>query len=114
MKVAEVIIGGVPEGEVNPGVGLQTRFGGQPGTLGTIEFTCPRSCASTAGETKPPPPEIGAEGVTAFEAELAGPTPLELVAVIVNVYEVPLLRPVIVMGEEAPLAVTLPGLEVTV
>jgi hypothetical protein len=36
------------------------------------------------------------------------------VAVTVNVYAVPLVSPVTTIGEEAPLAVILPGLEVTV
>jgi hypothetical protein len=36
------------------------------------------------------------------------------VAVTVNVYAVPLVRPVTVMGEAEPVAVMPPGLEVTV
>jgi hypothetical protein len=37
-----------------------------------------------------------------------------LVAVTVNVYAVPLVRPVIVIGDALPLAVMLPGEDVTV
>jgi hypothetical protein len=40
--------------------------------------------------------------------------PIAFVAVTVNVYEVPLERPVIVIGELAPVAVNPPMLEVTV
>src|SRR5258707_10811686 len=64
-------------------------------------------------------PMIGAPGrvtgVTAFEAAEAGPVSgTELVAVTVNVYVAPLVKPVIVMGDPAPVAVRVPGLEVTV
>jgi hypothetical protein len=53
-------------------------------------------------------------GVTALEAEEAELTPTAFVAVTVNVYEVPFVSPVIVIGEEPPVAVMPPGLEVTV
>jgi hypothetical protein len=53
-------------------------------------------------------------GVTALDAEEADPVPIAFVAVTVNVYETPLVRPVIVIGESLPLAVIPPGLEVTV
>jgi hypothetical protein len=52
-------------------------------------------------------------GVTELLAELAGPVPAALDAVTVKVYAVPVVSPVTVMGEEAPLAVRPPGLEVT-
>jgi hypothetical protein len=41
-------------------------------------------------------------------------SPTALVAVTVKVYVVPLVKPVIIIGEEPPVAVIPPGLEVTV
>jgi hypothetical protein len=51
--------------------------------------------------------------VIAEEAEDATDVPTELVAVTVKVYEVEDCKPVTVNGEDAPLAVNPPGLEVT-
>ena len=63
-------------------------------------------------------PIVGAPGtvagVTLFEAAEAGPVPIALVALTVKVYTVPFVSPVTVMGLDAPVAVTLPGLDVTV
>ena len=63
-------------------------------------------------------PIVGAPGtvagVTLFEAADGGPVPIALVAVTVNVYAVPLVRPVTVIGLEVPVAVIPPGEEVTV
>jgi hypothetical protein len=53
-------------------------------------------------------------GVTLFDAADAGPVPIALVAVTVKVYVVPFVKPVTVIGLDAPVAVMLPGLEVTV
>ena len=53
-------------------------------------------------------------GVTAFDAALAAPVPMAFVAVTVKVYAVPLVRPVTVSGDTAPVAVAPPGLAVTV
>jgi hypothetical protein len=53
-------------------------------------------------------------GVTEFDAADATLVPAEFVALTVKVYAVPLVKPVTVSGEEAPVAVRLPGLEVTV
>ena len=55
-----------------------------------------------------------AAGVTADDALEAVPVPMELVAVTVKVYAVPLVSPVTVIGDEAPVAVRPPGDEVTV
>jgi hypothetical protein len=52
--------------------------------------------------------------VTLFDAELAEPVPTALVAVTVNVYAVPLVKPVMVIGDADPDAVMPPGLDVTV
>ena len=55
-------------------------------------------------------------GVTAFEGAEAGLGPTALVALTVNVYEVPLVRPVTMAldADPATVAVLLPGVEVTV
>jgi hypothetical protein len=50
----------------------------------------------------------------AVEALEAVPVATLLVAATVNVELVPLVSPVIVIGDEAPVAVTPPGLDVTV
>jgi hypothetical protein len=60
------------------------------------------------------PPTGAAVGVTAFDAADAVPVPTELVAFTVNVYAVPLVRPVTVIGEDDPVAVKPPGDEVAV
>jgi hypothetical protein len=56
----------------------------------------------------------GIAGVTLFEALDALPVPALLVAVTVNVYGVPLVSPVTVIGEALPVAVMPFGAEVTV
>jgi hypothetical protein len=53
-------------------------------------------------------------GVTGEDAEDAAELPTLFVATTVKVYGVPLVRPVIVIGEEDPDAVKPPGLDVTV
>ena len=53
-------------------------------------------------------------GVTLFEADEADPVPTAFVAVTVNVYAVPLVRPITVIGDEPPAPVNPPGLEGTV
>jgi hypothetical protein len=52
--------------------------------------------------------------VTLFDAALQGPAPVPLVALTLKVYEVAAVRPVITNGDAAPVAVTLPGVDVTV
>ena len=47
----------------------------------------------------------GSAGITAFDAADAFPVPTLFVAVTVNVYEVPLVRPVTVIGEALPVPV---------
>ena len=53
-------------------------------------------------------------GVTGADGAEAGLVPMLLVAVTVNVYAVPFVRPVTVSGEPAPVIVSPPGPEVTV
>jgi len=57
---------------------------------------------------------VGGAGVTEFEAELGELVPLTFVAVTVNVYAVPLVRPVTEIGLVEPVPVKLPGFDVTV
>jgi hypothetical protein len=63
-------------------------------------------------------PMVGVPGtvaaVTEFEDAEAALVPTALVAVTVKVYAVPLVSPVTMMGEDAPVAVMPPGDEVTV
>jgi hypothetical protein len=61
----------------------------------------------------PPPPVGSAVGITSDDARDGSELPIEFVATTVNVYGVPLVRPVIVRGEEVPVAVWPPD-EVTV
>ena len=60
------------------------------------------------------PDTVSRRGVTALDAADGAPVPAALVAITVNVYVVPLVRPVKVTGEAPPVAVTPPGLAVTV
>ena len=61
-------------------------------------------------------PIVGAPGapagVTLFEAAEAAPVPIAFIATTVNVYAVPLVRPVTVIGEPVLVAVSPPGEEV--
>jgi hypothetical protein len=54
------------------------------------------------------------DGVTEFDAELDADIPIAFVAVTVNVYAVPFVSPVTVIGEPVLELAILPGLEVTV
>ena len=56
----------------------------------------------------------GATGDTLLDDADAGPVPAAFVAVTVNVYAVPLVSPVTVIGLAAPIAVIPPGFDVTV
>ena len=63
-------------------------------------------------------PIVGASGVVAGVTALLAPdtvlVPIPFVAVTVNVYGVPFVKPVTVIGEEPPVAVKPPMFEVTV
>ena len=68
-----------------------------------------------------PPPEttrysteILEFGVTELLAELSAPVPALLVALTLNVYDVPFVRPVTVTGDDAPVPVNPPGVDVAV
>jgi hypothetical protein len=63
----------------------------------------------------PPETVIGLTGDTELDAEDAPlPTPIPVFVVTVKVYDVPLVKPVTVIGEDEPVPVSSPGLEVTV
>ena len=49
-----------------------------------------------------------------FEAALHGPVPVAFVALTLNVYAVPILKPETLNGEDAPVAVKQLGVEVAV
>jgi len=57
---------------------------------------------------------VGGVGVTEFEGELAGLLPIAFVAITVKAYEVPLVKPVTVIGLADPVPVKLPGFDVTI
>jgi hypothetical protein len=56
----------------------------------------------------------GVTGVALLLAALAEDVPTALVAVTVNVYGVPVVKPVTTIGDDVPVAVMPPGLDVTV
>ena len=76
-----------------------------PVLLGAVKLTVALPLLPVAVTPVGTPGAIGA-GVTALDAVEAVPVPAELVAETVNVYPVPLVRPVTVIGEEVPVAVT--------
>ena len=84
-----------------------------PLLVGAVKLTVALALLPVA-ETPVGAPGAMAAGVTADEALEAAPVPMALVAVTVKVYAVPLASPVTVIGDEAPVAVSPPGEEVTV
>jgi len=56
----------------------------------------------------------GIPGITLLEGDDAGPVPMAFAAVTLNVYAVSFVNLVIVIGLDEPVAVTPPGLEITV
>lgn len=57
---------------------------------------------------------VGPDGVTLFEGKDSEPLPTAFVAWTVKLYDVPLVKPVTVIGLADPLAVSPPGVDVTV
>ena len=61
---------------------------------------------------------VGADGtilgITALDEIDVSEVPLELVAMTVKVYDVPLVNPVTIIGLTLPIAMIFPGVEVTV
>ena len=84
-----------------------------PVFVGAVKFTVALPLLTVAEILVGTPGAVGA-GVTADDALEAVPVPTELVAVTVKVYAVPLVSPVTVIGDEAPVAVRPPGEDVTV
>ena len=65
----------------------------------------------------PPPqpqPEIGAIGITLFDALLIAPVPLLLPPITVNAYEIPLVKPATVIGLDTHVNEIFHGDEVTI
>jgi hypothetical protein len=79
------------------------------GTINVI-IACPLPAVATT--------PVGAfdvvAGIIEFEVEDEALVPTPFVAVTVNVYVIPLVKPVIVIGDVVPVVVKLPMLEVTV
>jgi hypothetical protein len=84
-----------------------------PVLVGAVKLTVALPLLTVAEMLVGTPGAIGA-GVTADDAIEAVPVPTELVATTVKVYAVPLVSPVTVIGDEAPVAVRPSGEEVTV
>ena len=83
-----------------------------PSLPGAAKLTVAAALPPTA-ETEVGAPGMVA-GVTLFDAADTGPVPAELVAVTVNVYAVPLVRPPTTSGLPGPDAINPPGFEVAV
>ena len=88
----------------------------KPLEASSVQVAPPPESVAVAGPDMPGgvPDTVSRRGVTALDAADGAPVPAALVAVTVNVYVVPLVRPVKVTGEAPPVAVTPPGLAVTV
>jgi hypothetical protein len=74
----------------------------------TFAWALPAVAVTEVGEPGVP------DGVTEVDAADAGLFPAALVATTVKVYAVPLVRPGMLIGLAVPVAVMLPGLELTV
>lgn len=57
---------------------------------------------------------VSKTAVILLDAALQGPVPAPLVALTLKVYEVPLVRPLTVTGDDVPVAVMQPGVDVAV
>ena len=80
-----------------------------PVEAGAVHVTV--ACPLPAVAVTPVGAPGGADGVTAADAADAGPVPVELAAVTVNVYEVPLASPVMVAEVAVAAAVTVAPLD---
>ncbi len=81
-----------------------------PGVKVTVAWALPAVAAAAVGA----PGTVADDGVTEFDAPDGELTPRALVAITVNVYAVPLVRPDTTIGEDEPLTEIPPGLEVAV
>ena len=73
-----------------------------PSLAGAVQLTVAAPSPATAVTFVGTPGAVaGAAGVTAFEGDDAGPGPTAFVAVTVNVYAVPFVRPVTMQPSEA-------------
>jgi len=110
-----IVIGDEPPVAVNPPTFEDTVYvviAVPPLLLGAVNETVASAFPLTA-ET-----DVGASGVVAGVTELLAPDDVEVptafVAVTVKVYAVPLLKPVIVIGDEPPYTTNPPTFDVTV
>jgi hypothetical protein len=88
---------------------------GLPPFDGAVHVTVAWELPGVADTAVGAPGTVGAgTGVTAADAADAGPLPMPFVAVTVNVYDVPSVRPVTIADVLALLAVKFPGVDVTV
>lgn len=87
---------------------------GLPFETGAVKLTVALALPADAVTPIGAPGAVNVPGVTLFEIDDRGPVPTALVAVTLNVYAVPLVNPVTIIGLVAPVAVLLPGLDVTV
>jgi hypothetical protein len=83
-----------------------------PLLAGAVQETAAEPFPATAETPVGAPGTVA--GVTWADGDEADPVPVELVAVTVNVYGVPLVRPLTVQGLDGPEQVRPPGDEVAV
>jgi len=81
-----------------------------PLDAGAVKVTV--ACALPAVAITPVGASGTVQGVTALDAPDAAPVPMLFVAVTVNVYDVPLVKPVKTIGLPAP-EITLPVFDIT-
>ena len=89
-------------------------MGEEPGLAGAVKTTVAVPLDAVAETAVGAPGTIPEKGVTGALGAENGPVPIALVAVTVKVYGVPFVRPVTVMGEDAPDTMMPSGDEVTV
>jgi hypothetical protein len=87
-------------------------IGDPPVEVGALQDTVARPFPAVAETPVGAPGAVA--GVTALDGDEAGPAPAPLVAVTVNVYAVPFVKPETVNGLAEPVAVAPPGEAVTV
>ena len=87
---------------------------GLPPFDGAVQLTTADAFPADATTPVGAPGAVGADGVTALDGADGAPVPTAFVAVTVNVYAVPFVSPVTVIGLDAPVPVAPPGLAVTV
>ena len=82
---------------------------GLPPSAGAVQLTVAEPLPGRADAPVGAAGAVAPAGVTAFDGADAGPVPTALVAVTVNVYVVPFVRPVTVADGEGGLPMTVVG-----